>query len=222
MPVATIAVLNPKGGSGKSTLAVNLATALHRRHSKGALLVDTDAPQRTASDWRARAGEAAGALPDVVQVESADVLVNGLPRLASGYAFAVVDGAGQLEGLTGAAVRCADVVLVPVRPSPVDLWAVGDLVDVIRARQEQSGGRPAAAFVVSQAVTGANISEMVGDALDTFGLPVLEARTGHRVAYAESMMQGRSVLDRSSSKAAGEVEALADELQSLLNNYSSP
>ena len=121
-------------------------------------------PQRTASDWRARAEDAAGELPDVVQVESADVLVKGLPRLASGHG-----------------------------------WAVGDLVDVIRARQEQSGGTPTVAFVVSQAVTGANISKMVRDALDTFDLPVLESRTGHRVAYAEAMMQGRFVLDRSSS-----------------------
>jgi len=215
-----VAVLNPKGGSGKTTLAVNVACALQRRGDSGGrrvLIVDTD-PQATARDWRAAAGEDAEGVPGVVGVEDAGTLKSELPALASGYDLCMIDGSAKTKGVMGAAVRAADVVLIPVRPSPADLWGVADLVDVVKARQEITGGAPPkAAFVVSQAVTGANLSDDVTGALASYDLPTLEARTGHRVAYAQSMIGGRSVLDgKAGSKAAAEIETITDELTHLL------
>jgi len=212
-----VAVLNPKGGSGKTTLAVNVACALQCRGGRRVLIVDTD-PQATARDWRAAAGEDAKGVPGVVGVEDAGTLKSELAALASGYDLCMIDGSAKTKGVMGAAVRAADVVLIPVRPSPADLWGVADLVDVVKARQEITGGEPAAAFVVSQAVTGANLSDDVTGALTSYELPTLEARTGHRVAYAQSMIGGRSVLEMgTNSKAADEIEMITDELAHLLS-----
>jgi len=214
--------------------------ALRREAKEGAaaaLLVDTDDPQFSAARWRERGEEAepghqsrmkslrargkdAARRPFVIRVEEGDELAtaweNPLYDAVLPTSYVVVDGAGQLDGKTGEAVRVADAVLIPVQPSPLDLWGVEELVPVIRARQEQTGGAPRAAFVVSQARAGTRLSGDAAEALESYGLPIFEARTGQRVAYAESMAGGGSVLDRPSSKAAAEIEAIADELQTLL------
>lgn len=212
MPITVL--LTPKGGSGKTTIASNLGACLHRRGAK-VLLVDAD-PQGTLTDWRGAAGEDAD-LPSVVGME-ATALSRELPGIAEGYDHAIIDAAGQLGAQTGAAIRTADAALIPVRASAGDLWAVAELIDLLKGRQEATGGAPKAAFVVSQAVTGANLSEQITEALSGFELPAFGARTGHRVAYAQALSTGGAVIDRPRSKAAAEIEALTDELNQLLQS----
>ena len=90
---------------------------------------------------------------------------------------------------------------------------------MVKARRELTGGTPAAALVVSAAPVSANRSGQVTDALASFGLPTFEARTSYRVAYAETLIAGSAVvLDRPSSKAAGEIEAINCELKTLLTD----
>lgn len=231
MPAApVVAVLNTKGGSGKTTLAVNVATCLHRQIRSeppppgrgGVAVLDTDAPQHTAADWRARAARPEEkTLPEVQTAGTPRELRERAEDLRARRAAVFVDGAGSLEGMTGAAVGVATVALIPARPSPLDLWGTRDLVDVIKARQERTGGKPVAAFVISQAVAQANISAQAAEALGTLALPTLDARTGQRVAYAETMMRGGTVLDRPSSKAAAEVRRITSELNDLLKSYST-
>ena len=119
----------------------------------------------------------------------------------------------------GAAVKASDVVLIPVRPSPADLWAVGDLVEVVRARQEITEGSPPAAFVVSSAIVGTNLSGQVAEALEGYEIPTLEGRTCQRIIYAESMITGSTVLDEDKGgKAAGEIEAIRRDMLDLLTS----
>ena len=209
-----ISILNPKGGAGKTTLVTNVATALHRRGS-GVLIIDTD-PQATARDWRDAANGTAEKLPGVIG-GSASMLGDELGPLTASYDYVLIDGSAKTEGVTGAAVRAADVVLIPVRPSPADLWAVADLVEIIQARR-QVADRPKAAFVISAAPVGANVSDQVAEALEAYELPIFESRTGQRVAYAETLM-GSTVLERPGSKAAAEIEAVTDELIAFLEDY---
>lgn len=205
-----IAILNMKGGSGKSTVATNLARGLQDHGS--VCIVDAD-PQGTALRWD-NANPDDADLPGVFAASMP--LDERIPQLASGWDFVVVDGAAKAKDRTRQSVQAADVVLVPVRPSGADLWASEWLVGVIRNRQRMTGGVPAAAFVISQQIVGTNLAGEIGDVLGEYDLPVLDGRTSQRVAYAEALSVGSTVLDMEpSSKAAAEVRTLTEETLEL-------
>jgi chromosome partitioning protein len=205
-----VAVLNQKGGAGKTTLATHLARALVLA-GRRALLVDSD-PQGSARDWHA-AGE-----DELVPVVGLDrpSLDRALKGVSGGYDWVIVDGAPQAHDLAVAGIRAADVVLVPVQPSPYDVWAAADLVELIRARQEVTGGTPRAAFVLWRRVPRARITAEVREALAGYGLPVLATAAGQRVVYAVSAAKGSTALDTEpAGPAAAEMRALAAEVAAL-------
>ena len=169
----TIAVLNQKGGSGKTTLAINLADAL-QRDGETVLLVDAD-PQGSARDWHE---VNAGAVLDVVGLDR-ETLARDL-KVVGTYDWVLIDGAPQIAKLSAVAVKVADLVLIPVQPSPFDVWACADLVEMIDARQAVTGGKPLAYFVVSRAIKNTKLSGEVGAALEDYGLPVFKSGTTQR------------------------------------------
>jgi chromosome partitioning protein len=205
-----IGVLNMKGGSGKSTVTTNLARGLQDHGS--VCIVDAD-PQGTALRWD-NANPDDADLPGVFAASMP--LDERIPQLASGWDYVVVDGAAKAKDRTRQSVQASDVVLVPVRPSGADLWASEWLVGVIRNRQRMTGGVPAAAFVISQQIVGTNLAGEIGEVLGEYDLPVLDGRTSQRVAYAEALSVGSTVLDvEPSSKAAAEVRTLTEETLEL-------
>jgi chromosome partitioning protein len=167
-------------------------------------VIDAD-PQGTASEWAARHDDT----PPVYSTTEPTVHKNA-PALADSFDILVIDGAPRLEDLAVSVIKAADLVLVPVRPSAADIWAADDIIDLVRARQQVTG-RPGVAFVVSQQVQGSNLAATVQDALDAYGVPVFSARTSQRVAYAEALGAGRSVIHTDGRKAAKEIRALAAE-----------
>jgi chromosome partitioning protein len=201
-----ISVLNPKGGSGKTTLATNLARACHDRGLK-VLLVDSD-PQGSASDWHAARDD--NPLPFIAYGKPENF--KALPGIAASYDCVLIDGAAKLTGMIAAALKVADAVLIPVQPSPYDIWAAADLVDLIKARQEVTDGKPQAAFLISRAIKRTVLSRELVAALAEYGLPVFTAGTVQRQSYPRSAAEGRTVLDDGSKDAAQEINAIADEL----------
>lgn len=210
MPV--IAILNQKGGSGKTTIAINLAHALHRTGKK-VLLVDSD-PQGSARDWNE---ENAGELIPVVGLDR-ETLPKDLQSIGMGYDWVVIDGAPQIAKLSAAAVKAADMVIIPCQPSPYDIWAAADLVDVIKARQDVTNGKPVAAFVVSRAIKNTKLGKEILDALEGYGLPVFKSSTTQRVAYPTTAAEGKTVFVESESEAAKEINAVMDEMMEFLKN----
>jgi len=205
-----IAVLNQKGGSGKTTIATHLARAL-QLEGKEVLLVDSD-PQGSARDWAAVR-------------EDQPVTVVGIDRPTIGrdlknvahQEFVVIDGAPQAADLAVSAIKAADFVLIPVQPSPYDIWATAELVDLVKQRIEVTDGVLQAAFVVSRAIKGTRIGAEVAEALNGYELPVLDARITQRVSYPGTAATGTTVLDSEpNGDAAAEVRALAAEITQKL------
>src|SRR5262245_49469707 len=127
-----IAIANTKGGVGKSTLAGNLTWALATQTSRRVLLVDAD-PQASVTKWFDLATED---LPfDRTQLTTARVLHQQLPRLRQSYDLIVVDCPPMQSDVTAAAVTQADLGLVPVLPSPLDVLAYSELVPLLRQAQ---------------------------------------------------------------------------------------
>ena len=204
----TIAVLNQKGGSGKTTLAINLADAL-QQDGATVLLVDAD-PQASARDWHEQNG---GELLSVVGLDR-ETLARDLKAVGvSAYDWVIIDGAPQIAKLSAVAVTVADLVLIPVQPSPFDVWACADLVDMIEARRAVTEGKPLAFFVVSRAIKNTKLSGEVAAALEDYGLPVFKAGTTQRVVYPTTASEGRTVL----ADFPDEIEAIKAELKEVLN-----
>lgn len=206
-----ISVLNQKGGVGKTTLSVNLAVELARQSGARVLLVDAD-PQGSALDWAA--------------ARTADPLISvvGFPRpsihkeieqIGFGYAYVVIDGPPRVTDLARSAIMAADLVLIPVQPSPYDIWAADEVVKLI----EEAGiyKNLKCAFVVNRKIANTAIGREVSEALASYSLPVLASTIGQRVVFAEAAAQGLAVFEvEPNGSAAQEIEALKTELMEFL------
>lgn len=205
-----IAVLNQKGGSGKTTIATHLARAL-QLDGNDVLLVDSD-PQGSARDWAAVREDH----PLTVVGIDRPTIDRDLKNIAT-KDFVVIDGAPQAADLAVSAIKAADFILIPVQPSPYDIWAASDLVDLVQQRIELTDGKLQAAFVVSRAIKGTRIGAEVVEALAGYNLPVLAARITQRVSYPTTAASGTTVLEAEpNSEAAIEIRALAKEIVFLL------
>ncbi|ANC47755.1 MULTISPECIES: ParA family partition ATPase [Pseudomonadota] len=205
-----IAVLNQKGGSGKTTIATHLARAL-QLDGADVLLVDSD-PQGSARDWAAVREDQ----PLTVVGIDRPTIDRDLKNVAR-KDFVVIDGAPQAADLAVSAIKAAHFVLIPVQPSPYDIWATADLVELVKQRIEVTDGKLQAAFVVSRAIKGTRIGAEVTEALNGYGLPVLESRITQRVSYPGTAAAGSTVMDAEpDSDAAAEVRALANEIKQKL------
>lgn len=205
MPL-TLACVNPKGGSGKTTIAVHLGVVAHRS-GYSAKIVDAD-PQGSVVDWSRRTPEEYDG-PPVEHVRTEDSLT---PHI-EGAEVVVIDSPARLDERTGAVLSVADLALVPVRPSGLDLWGTAEFLDVLA---EHTGAGLQAAFVASQRDVRTSLSEELEKVLSRQGLPLLDGLT-FRVAYARSLSEGRTVLDGRDDTAREEVHQLLQDVGGLLS-----
>ena len=212
MSARIIAVLNQKGGSGKTTIATHLVRAL-QMEGASVLLVDSD-PQGSARDW----GAANQDQPVPVVGIDRPTIDRDIKSIVAGKDYIVIDGAPQAADLAVSAIKAAHIVLIPVQPSPYDIWAASDLVDLVKQRIEVTDGRLKAVFIVSRAITGTRIGDEVTATLTGYNLPVMSTRIMQRVIYPVSATTGSTAMDdEPNSDAAKEMQALAREVVELLN-----
>ena len=174
------------------------------------LLVDSD-PQGSSRDWAAVNEE------NPVPVVGIDrpTIERDLKRIAE-KDYVIIDGAPQAADLAISAIKASDIIIIPVQPSPYDIWATSDLVDLVKQRIEMTDGKLKAAFVVSRTIKGTKIGKEISVALSDYGLPVLETSITQRVIYPTSAAMGSSVLDEEpTGEASKEINNLINEILSI-------
>ena len=202
----TVVIGSQKGGSAKTTLAAHLAVEAERRGDGPAWLIDTD-QQSTLSTWH---GRREAETPQRAEIPLSQ-LAGGLRTLAieHGAAICFIDTAPAASAGNDAIFQLADLVLIPVRPSPADLWAVGATVAAVR----EAGRR--FLFVITQAKPGSIITAQSIAALSRHG-PVAQAIVADRVGYAMAMTSGNTAPELApKGPAALELAALWAEVKAF-------
>lgn len=194
----TIAVISQKGGAGKTTIALNLAVAALRSGHQSAV-IDID-PQASAKCWHDLRQDDA---PPVVSAQAARLPEILQRARQNGAELVIIDTAPHSESAALAAARLADLVLVPCRPSLLDLKAITTTIDLAALAKT-----PALAVLNTVPVRGGLKGE-AEQVLGSYGVELAPVTLGHRVAFVHSLTAGQGVLEyEPDSKAAEEITEL--------------
>jgi chromosome partitioning protein len=213
-----LALSSQKGGSGKTTLSGHLAVQAELSGGGPVCLIDID-PQGSLADWW---NEREAELPAFAQTTVAR-LAGDLEVLRSqGFKLAVIDTPPAITMAIQSVIQVAELIVIPTRPSPHDLRAVGATVDLC-----ERAGKPLV-FVVNAATPKARITHEAAVALSQHGT-VAPVTLHHRTDFAASMIDGRTVMEVDpKGKSAKEVADLWDYISDRLEKnfrrtvFSSP
>ncbi len=207
MTAKVLTVAQQKGGAGKTTLAAHLAVAYTARN-KSVALIDID-PQQSLTQWyrkrEERFGDAGAGL--LVNPAKGWRVQNEVRRLAPDHDVVIVDSAPHAETEAIFAVRNASLVIIPVQPSPMDVWATKATIDLAE------DNKVPVLVVLNRVPPRANLTEeMIGDLRAIHG-GVARTRIGNRVAFASALAAGQAVGEmQPRGRAAEEIAALAEEI----------
>ncbi|MDP1606558.1 MAG: ParA family partition ATPase [Rhodocyclaceae bacterium] len=208
MATRVTAIINQKGGAGKTTLSMNLAAGLARRAET--VVIDLD-PQGSSLQW---ASQGSAPFPATVKQISGRWDARTLHQNYRNYRYMVLDCPPSLDShATLQALRACDLALIPVLPSPVDLWASLRLPQEIEAARRDNPNLRAY-LVLNQQEPKNALSAAMHEALAEFGIPVLTAVVRRRAAYRSAALEGVSVyqMGRRGAPAVDEIESIIDEV----------
>lgn len=183
----TIVIANQKGGSGKSTLTVHLATAAEKAGDGPAIIHDAD-PQGTAGDWFNQRMKADIEAPRYAPIALAELHTKLAQLAAAGAEYLFIDTAPSVGLVNAELLAAADLILIPLNPTPADLRALVKGLPIVRA-----SGRPFN-FLLTRVRANLRNNDAVASALESLGL-VIPARIHERVIYAETFAHGRTAFE---------------------------
>ncbi|MEM1285872.1 MAG: ParA family partition ATPase [Pseudomonadota bacterium] len=203
-----ITVAQQKGGSGKTTVSAHLATSLLKKRKMTVAILDCD-PQGSLGEWfearEERLGEDETGL--TFRTASGWGARREARSLARDYDAVIIDTPPKTDTEARPAIEAASLVVVPVQPSPMDVWACGSTL-ALAAKE-----RTPALMVLNRVPPRASLTNEMADALAEVDAPLAKTRIGNRVGFAAAMKQGLSLIDTEpKSKGALEMLALRDEV----------
>jgi chromosome partitioning protein len=207
MAGTVITIAQQKGGAGKTTLAAHLAIAWAGQGRRVAL-VDID-PQGSLATWHSLRAERLG--EDRIGLDFAAITgwrtAAEVERRARDHDIIVIDSPPHAETEARLAIRAATLVVLPVQPSPMDVWATRPTLD-LAAREKVT-----ALLVLNRVPPRANLTDSMLAQLAELGAAVAAARIGNRVALAAALADGLGISEAApSSRAAAEIAAVAAEI----------
>ena len=219
-----VAFSNQKGGAGKTTLAITLACGL-KQQGLNVCLIDAD-PQGSVINWAARAEGTPyeSLLPDVEKNDTV-LIAKSLQRSRQRYDVTIVDTGSNLgfagdniQKLLMNILREADHIFVPVGPSPLDIDASADFVDLLKDLWGRRAERlPQAHFVVNGVRKGTNLSREIKETLQiSFEVPVLDTEIQTREIYKSSLLHGASVFQTKEQDVTDNATHFVNEVRKII------
>lgn len=203
-----ITVAQQKGGAGKTMLAANLAAALSAGRRVAVLDID---PQRSLARWHGLRCASSGAAAITLSELSGWRLPAEIERLRKSHDFLIVDSPPQLDTDAKLAIRAADLVVVPLQPSPPDLWAAEGTLKLALGEK-----RPAR-LVLNRTPASGTLRAAVEAEIATRGHPLFASTLGNRIGFANAFARGLGVSETAPrSTAARELLALLEEIEGVL------
>lgn len=205
MVAKVVTIAQQKGGAGKTTLAVQLAVAI-AQSGKTVAMLDID-PQGSLSRWAALREEAGIANPALTVRQIQGWRTAGeVEKLARSHDYVLIDSPPHMETEARIAVRAASLVLIPIQPSPMDLWATEPTIEMA------DGEGSSCLLVLNRVPPRGKLMEELRPLVKKLGAKLARTTIGNRVALAASMMAGKGVTEGAKSRAGDEINALAREL----------
>ncbi len=208
-----LSITSLKGGVGKSTISQNLAVCFAHAGYK-VCIFDVDTNQ-SAIHWSGIRPDESPPIPVFGQPDGIELSKN-VKLISRDYEVVIIDGTPSLNKVTSKIILLADMLLIPILASGLDMWATKQFLERYQDAVEEKEKAIPAYFLLNQYQSNTNLAKEVKEVLDETEIPVLKTTLKNRTAYKEAVIKGLGVIEYKDEKAKAETVALFNELTQII------